>query len=243
MKNSLCQMRNHLTSDWIIHIDDNLLVINKPAGILSIADGYNPDLPYLRTILEPEFGRLYIVHRLDKDTSGVMVIARNEQSHNALNQQFDQRKTRKEYRALVLGSPPWKNLLVELPITVNGDKAHRTRVFPNRGKAAQTDLRQIQSWMLTAYLSVTPHTGYTHQIRAHCSAIGYPVLFDTLYTPPDKKELAYLFTRQLGAAPSLHRTMLHAYEIRISHPETGEMITYQAPIPHDMESILEILNK
>src|SRR5664280_1645641 len=102
----------------IIFEDENLLVINKPAGVHSIVDGYDPSIPHIRTILEPDFGRLCIVHRLDKDTSGVMVLARSAAVHKILNEQFSHREIRKQYLALVWGEFPEK-LSVSYPLKLN----------------------------------------------------------------------------------------------------------------------------
>ncbi len=170
---------------WILYQDQSILVINKPAGVLTIPDGYKPDIPHLRSILEPVFGRLFIVHRLDKDTSGVMVIARSEMSHRNLNLQFDNRVIKKKYQALIVGSPAWDEMRVDSPLTVNGDRSHRTRVLPNKGKPARTDYSKVFSWKTVTHVEAKPQTGYTHQVRAHISSIGFPILFDTLYTPPD----------------------------------------------------------
>ena len=235
-------MLSNFKQEWIIHQDEDIVVINKPAGVLSVADGYNSELPYLRTILEPEFGRLFIVHRLDKDTSGVIVLARNEIAHRFLNLQFDQRTIRKKYSALILGSPPWNEYSINLPVTINGDKAHRTRIFPGRGKPSQTDILLIKGWKTAAHISAVPHTGYTHQIRAHLSTIGYPILFDKLYTPPEKKPLATDFIISTRIDPSIQRTMLHASEINFTHPESGKFNHFQAPLPDDMLCVIDILN-
>lgn len=235
-------MVSNFNQEWIIHQDGDILIINKPAGVLSGADGYNPDLPHLRTILEPVFGRLFIVHRLDKDTSGVMVLARNEIAHRTLNLQFDHRTTRKKYTVLILGVPPWIEYSINLPVTINGDKAHRTRIFPGRGKPSKTDILLIKSWNTAAHIVAVPYTGYTHQIRAHLSAIGYPVLFDKLYTPPDKKQLVADFLLKIRIDSSVQRTMLHASEITIAHPKNGKLLNFQAPLPDDMVGVIEILN-
>src|SRR5512133_3946911 len=91
--------------DLILYQDETLLAVNKPAGLRTIPDGYNPTLPYLAALLEPAFGRVWVVHRLDKDTSGAILFARTAESHRALNQQFEQRKVKKEYHAIAVGMP------------------------------------------------------------------------------------------------------------------------------------------
>src|SRR5512136_520643 len=99
----------------ILYIDDVLLVIDKPAGLPSLPDGYNPATPHVRSLLEPIFGRVWFVHRLDRDTSGVLLLARSAAAHRILNTQFDQRQVKKVYHALVYGSPDWVAKTVDLP--------------------------------------------------------------------------------------------------------------------------------
>lgn len=228
---------------WILYQDQYILVINKPAGILTIPDGYKPDIPHLRSILEPIYGRLYIVHRLDKETSGVMIIARTEMSHRNLNLQFDNRIIKKIYQALIIGNPPWGEIVVDSPLTVNGDRSHRTRVLPHGGKQARTEYSKIMSWKTITQVEAKPLTGYTHQVRAHISSIGYPILFDTLYTPPNLKEKFKSITSSLDVDPMDQRMMLHAGEISFVHPESGESISFQAPLQADMQNVISIVNK
>ena len=228
--------------NWILYQDQSILVINKPAGVLTIQDGYKPDIPHLRSILEPIYGRLYIVHRLDKDTSGVMVIARNEISHRNLNLQFDNRIVKKQYQALIIGNPAWDEITVDSPLTVNGDRSHRTRVLPHKGKPAKTEYSKIITWKTITQLVAKPFTGYTHQVRAHISSIGFPILFDSLYTPPDLKELSKTTISSLDLLSSDQRMMLHASEISLVHPESGESISFEAPMQADMMHIISILN-
>jgi tRNA pseudouridine32 synthase/23S rRNA pseudouridine746 synthase len=228
---------------WILYQDQNLLVINKPAGILTIPDGYKPDIPHLRSFLEPIYGRLYIVHRLDKDTSGVMVIARTEISHRNLNLQFDNRIVKKQYQTLILGNPAWDEIIIDSPLTVNGDRSHRTRVLPYKGKPAKTEYSKIITWKTITQLEAKPFTGYTHQVRAHISSIGFPILFDTLYTPPDLKEMSKTIINSLDVDTRNQRIMLHASEISLVHPDSGESINFQAPMEPDMMHIISVLNK
>ena len=119
----------------ILHSDDSLIAVDKPAGILTVPGGFSPDTPDLKAILELEFGPLWVVHRLDKDTSGVLLFARNPNAHRLLNLQFDERKISKEYRAIVYGLPTWTDIDVNQPILVNGDRVHRS-IISGKGKLA-----------------------------------------------------------------------------------------------------------
>ncbi|MCK4727185.1 MAG: RNA pseudouridine synthase, partial [Anaerolineales bacterium] len=127
-----------LTHIPILWSDKDLLVIDKPAGMLALPDGYDPSVPHVKSVLSPEHGPLWIVHRLDRFTSGVMVLARNAEAHQQLNTQFQDRKVKKTYRALVLGSPEWDRKLVELPLRINTGRLHRTVVDLSKGKPSAT---------------------------------------------------------------------------------------------------------
>jgi tRNA pseudouridine32 synthase / 23S rRNA pseudouridine746 synthase len=219
----------------VLYSDESLLVVNKPAGLLTIQDGYNPQLPYVSQILQEKFGRLWIVHRLDKDTSGVLLLARSAQAHRSLNIQFENRQTRKEYTAIVTGIPSWQEYQMNLPLRVNGDRKHRTVIDPIKGKPASTDFIVRERYSSCANISALPHSGYTHQIRAHLAKAGFPILFDPLYNsepgiPADKFPLDYQ-----------PRMALHAVSIWVSHPLSNETIHLSAPLPLDMLTLITIL--
>lgn len=127
-------MESNPEIEHIVHwSDESILIVNKPPGLLSIPDGYDADKPHLRSTLEPEFGRLWIVHRLDRDTSGLMVLARTRDAHRALNQQFEQGDVFKQYLAVVHGEPSWSSIRLDLPLLPDGDRKHRTRPDLARG--------------------------------------------------------------------------------------------------------------
>ena len=128
----------------VLYQDDGILVINKPAGLATLPDGYDPSLPHIKSVLEPQVGPLWIVHRLDKDTSGVLVLARSAAAHRSLNTQFEERLVSKVYHALVIGNPDWKVKTVSLPLRSNGDRLHRTVVDQARGKPAVTHFKVLE---------------------------------------------------------------------------------------------------
>lgn len=220
----------------LIYEDQQLLIINKPAGVLSIVDGYDSSIPFLRTILEPDFDRLWVVHRLDKETSGVMILARSPEAHKHLNQQFTSHNIHKEYTALVSGISPVK-FTVNTPLLVNGDRHHRTVVNESKGKPASTDFELRESYPTKSSLvSVFPHTGYSHQIRAHLLNFGLPLLGDVLYSTTESRSLS----DRLG----IHRVALHAKVISFTHPQTQESMSFTAPFPDDfLEMISNCQNK
>jgi tRNA pseudouridine32 synthase / 23S rRNA pseudouridine746 synthase len=124
--------------------DEALLAVNKPLGLPSLPDGYDPDAPHLRSVLEPVYGRLWTVHRLDRETSGVVLLARTAEAHRHLNTQFQEQRVVKIYHALVLGDPAWDKRTIRLPLRGDGDRRHRTVVDHKRGKPAVTHLRVFE---------------------------------------------------------------------------------------------------
>lgn len=218
----------------IMWVDPALVVLNKPAGMLTLPDGYNPNLPHLRSILEPSLGQLWIVHRLDKETSGVIVIARSAETHRRLNTQFQQSQVVKEYHALVMGNPPWDTYTVDKSLRANVGHHHRTIVDEKKGKPALTLLRVIRRFSEPRYgdyalVEATPKTGRTHQVRAHLFAVGFPPIADSLYG--DKTHPAYHRLASLG---------LHARSLTLEHPLTGKIIKYEAPYPQDWAATLSL---
>jgi len=204
----------------IIHADADLLVVDKPAGILSIPDGYDRAVPYLGGVLEPSYGRLWVVHRLDKETSGVMVFARNERSHKALSTQFSSYQVSKTYHVLIDGNPDWEENTIEVPLRTNVGRRNRTAVDIANGKDAVTHFRVLERFPRHALLAAYPKTGRTHQIRVHIYDLGYSILSDPLYG--------------LGnLSPFIGRLALHALSLSIWHPTTGELITFEAQYPKD----------
>lgn len=212
---------------FLLWSDDSLLAVNKPSGMLTLPDGYDKTLPHLRSILESSFGRLWIVHRLDRDTSGIIVLARSANAHRHLNTQFQENQASKLYHALVLGHPPWENLTISDPLRPDGDRRHRTVVDPVKGKSAISELRVLHRFDGYGLLEVAPLTGRTHQIRAHLKHVGHPILADPLYGDPNHPCHALL--PRLG---------LHALSLTLVHPVTEESMKFEAPYPQDFADLL-----
>lgn len=214
-------------AELVLWEDETLVVANKPAGLLSLPDGYDHTRPHLRSVLEPEKGRLWIVHRLDRETSGVIVLARTPDAHRELNLQLDRGEFEKVYHALLYGQPGWSSLRLELPLRVDGDRRHRTVPDPLGGKPARTDFRILAFRSNYAWAEAILHTGRTHQIRAHAAALGHPLLGDRLYA------------RDIDVGhPALKRLGLHALQLGFSHPIHKERLVFTAPYPEDLASFL-----
>ncbi len=205
----------------VLYQDESILVVNKPAGLATLPDGYDPSLPHIKSVLEPQVGPLWIVHRLDKDTSGVLVIARSATAHRSLNTQFEERLVSKVYHALVIGNPDWKVKTVSLPLRSNGDRLHRTVVDQVRGKPAVTHFKVLERIENYCLLEAIPETGRTHQIRAHLYTLGLFILGDKLYTRrADHQDYEYLslFDLWAGTASGMG---LHSRSLELTHPFTG----------------------
>ena len=226
----------------ILYVDEDILVINKPAGILTIPDGYDPEKPFLTHLLREEFGRLWTVHRLDRDTSGVLLFARTPQAHRALNGQFEQRQVQKIYHLVTFGRLPHEEIEVNYPLMVNGDRHHRTVVDLSRGKPARTIFRHLCSLGREfSLVEAQPLSGYTHQIRAHLTSIGLQILGDKRYKPHPIPERYPSFPLPTDT-PDFERVALHAYAMTFCHPsQSSREITVVASYPTDLSTLIEIL--
>jgi len=213
-----------MTNDQLpitIYQDEYLLAVNKPAGLPTLPDGYNRAAPCLIDLLKPQMGRVWVVHRLDRETSGVIVLARTAEIHRALNIAFDAREVHKVYHALVIGVPAWDEYLIDLPLRPDGDRRHRTVIDRAHGKPAVTRVRVLERFAQHTLIEARPATGRTHQIRAHLAALDLPLAGDVLYGGKD-------------AAALIQHTALHAHSIEFTHPVTQEAVQLSAPYPEDV---------
>jgi 23S rRNA pseudouridine1911/1915/1917 synthase len=231
----------------VVHEDAHLLVVNKPAGLVvhpgagtSRGTLVNALLRHVRDlsgvggVLRPG-----IVHRLDRGTSGLLVVAKDDETHRALVRQFAGRTVEKEYVALVLGNPPGASGEIDSPI--GRDPVHRKKmaVRAPRGREARTSWRVEERFDGAALLRVRIHTGRTHQIRVHLASIGHPVAGDPVYG--GKRTLSSRRGAAREAFASLERPALHAARLAFTHPATGERLAFEAPLPADLESVLALL--
>jgi tRNA pseudouridine32 synthase / 23S rRNA pseudouridine746 synthase len=213
----------------VLYLDDYLLVVAKPAGLPTLVDGYHPDAPFLVGVLKETYPALWVVHRLDRQTSGVIVFACTAAAHRALNTQFEQRQAVKTYHALVQGIPAWDSRSIHLRLRADGDRRHRTVVDLQHGKTAETELLVLERFEGFGLLQAIPHTGRTHQIRAHLAALGHPLVSDPLYGG--------------SLLPDLPRLGLHAYALRLFHPESGKEMVFTAVYPEDFEQAIHRLRQ
>ncbi|MFZ0738281.1 MAG: RluA family pseudouridine synthase [Candidatus Acidiferrales bacterium] len=227
----------------VLYEDDDLAVINKPAGIV-VHPGAGETGGTLVSALLYRFGKLStiggparpgIVHRLDKGTSGALIVARTDDAHRRLVEEFQDRSIEKTYVALLHGKLREALGRIELPVA--RDLRRRTRMTTRRreGRPARTDWRALLVLGGFTWIEAGLHTGRTHQLRVHFSALGSPVVGDTLYGAP-REELVH--ARKL---PELGRNFLHAARIRFLHPRTEEPIDVRAPLPPELAAYLKQL--
>jgi RluA family pseudouridine synthase len=212
----------------ILFEDQHLLVVDKPAGLPVVPDGWEQEAPYLVKMLEDKYGKLFIIHRLDKVTSGVMVFARDAETHRALNIQFEKHEAQKMYHAIVEGNPRWEEKVTKFPLRVNVGHKHRTVVDDRNGKPSETRFRVLKQYQSSAWVEASPRTGRTHQIRVHASALGHPLVGDTLYGAKESNLIA--------------RPALHAYSLTFTHPASNKRLMLQAKYPQDFATALKLLD-
>ena len=221
----------------VLYEDRNMIVINKPAGLVVHPAVGNETGTLVNALLHhcndlTGIGgekRPGIVHRLDKDTSGVMVVAKNEKAMNELARQFKERETAKEYLTIVWGVPYGKRGTVET--TIGRNPLHRKKMAANvrNGREAVSHYEVLEALGAAALVQVKIETGRTHQIRVHMAHIKNPVIGDTVYG------------RGRASTIKADRQMLHAAKLSLNHPVSGKRMTFEAPLPEDMEMLLRQL--
>jgi len=233
-------------SGGILLEDDAVLAINKPSGLLVLPDRYDHNLLNLYDLLKETFGSIFVVHRIDRETSGVVLFSKTAEAHAQLNTAFEQRQVEKKYRAIVTGTSHTDNGSIDLPIIENEHGVRKMKVDMKKGKEARTDYAMMERFDGYALVEARPHTGRTHQIRVHLSAIGLPILGDPLYGDGRGFFLSTIKRNYQGKEveqPLLGRTALHAFSLSFSHPVTNGKILVESPLPKDMEAVLKALRK
>jgi RluA family pseudouridine synthase len=232
----------------ILYEDEHLLLVDKPAGLLSVPDRYSAELPCLSRLLASGFGEVWTVHRLDRDTSGVICFARSAEAHRHLSEQFAANSPRKIYQALVEGRLPLQSGELDYPLGPDPGRPGSMKVVA-RGKAARTSFRVLAQFQQFTLVEVELHTGRTHQIRVHFQAFGHPLVADPLYGRREAfflsavKGKAYQLGREKTERPLLSRTALHAASLELLHPHTEAPLRAEAPLPKDMRAVIHQLQK
>jgi 23S rRNA pseudouridine1911/1915/1917 synthase len=235
------QVPEQAASLRVIHADPDLIVVDKPAGLLTQSNRAGGELGAAELVAR-EHGPLAaaggerapgVVHRLDRDTSGVLLLARSPLALERLLEAFRERAVKKEYLALVHGDPRFFSDWIEAPLGRNKKHPERVSVVAEGGREAATFYEVRERFGCAALVAVFPKTGRTHQVRVHMAHIGHPLLGDGVYRPA---------RRQLEALPAHvpvpERQMLHARALELAHPATRERLRFESPVPADFESIL-----
>lgn len=202
----------------IVHRDEDLLVLDKPSGLLSVP-GRDPALfDSLLTRVQKKFPKALMINRLDKDTSGIVLMSLNRKAHAAIASQFENRTTEKTYCAIVWGNVEGESGEIDLPLAIDPENKPRHRVDHDNGRPSQTEWHVLERLPLPATrLRLHPLTGRTHQLRVHLKAIGHPILGDEFYAHD-------------AALKAADRLLLHAEEVRFRHPD-GRDVAYRVPAP------------
>lgn len=235
----------------VIYQDEDIVVLNKDSGLLVAADRWDPDAPRLDVLATKELctgeQRLFAVHRIDKDTSGLVLYAKNEEAHRIISMAFENREVEKTYHALVNGRPGWDELEVDMPLRIDGDVKHRTVKDKNKGKPSQTLFTYLGPCGSYSWIEAKPITGRTHQIRVHLALSGLTIVCDPLYGKPEPLLLSKIKRSWRGddyeERPILDRLGLHAWRMSIAHPTTGKIMEFTAPYPRDLDATRKQLAK
>jgi 23S rRNA pseudouridine955/2504/2580 synthase/23S rRNA pseudouridine1911/1915/1917 synthase len=230
----------------IIAENDQLIVINKPAGLLSIPDREGKEVS-LKKMLQDKYGQIYTVHRLDKGTSGIIMFAKDEETHKYLSGIFEDRTVEKYYLGLVNGVPVTKSGTIDQPIMQHPGK-QSVMVINKKGKPAITDYQVVEEFGKFSLLSFRIHTGRTHQIRIHMQWLGHSIVCDELYGDP-KPVLVSSIRKKYKLAkaedeerPILARLGLHAFQLKFVDAK-GAVYNLEAEMPKDMRALLQQLRK
>ncbi len=235
----------------IIYEDSCLIVLNKQPGMLVHPGRGNTHgtlvnaLVFYSDKLSSGLGefRPGIVHRLDKNTTGVMVVAKDDTTQWKIAKQFERRQVNKNYLAIVHGTPELTADRIKVPLGIHPRMREKYAIRPEAGKEAITFYEVLESFRGFSLLKLTPKTGRTHQIRVHLLYIKHPIVADDMYGG----RLVYLW--QLADAepavqqPVISRVALHAHTLEFRHPKTDEMVKFEAPLPKDMQTLLDMLRK
>jgi 23S rRNA pseudouridine1911/1915/1917 synthase len=229
----------------VLYDDADLVVIDKPAGLVVHPGAGHPSGTLVNALLHHVAGlsgiggieRPGIVHRLDRGTSGVMVVAKHDRAHRHLARQFHDREVHKEYLALVWGVPKADQQL-DRPIGRSPNQRQKMSTRARHGRPATTRIMAVEPFRGAALVRVTIGTGRTHQIRVHLSESGHPVVGDALYGGVKRT-----VPRQLAPTAALDRPFLHAAHLAFAHPSSGRLLTFEAPLPADLAAVLNALRR
>lgn len=233
-------------SDQLIIETGDYLAIDKPAGLLTIPDRQQSEVS-LKDMLQEKYPAIFTVHRLDKDTSGLVLFAKNEATHKFFSRLFEERQIEKYYLGIVLGTPAAQSGLIDAPIAEH--HLHKGQMVIHRnGKVSATGYEVLEAHRHYSLVQFQLHTGRTHQIRVHCKHIGHPLACDPLYGD-GKPVLLSSFKKKFKLSkdaeeerPIISRLALHSYQLRFTGPE-GKEVVLTAPTPKSFRALMQQLQK
>lgn len=226
--------------------DDWIVVINKPANLLVLPDRFDQSIANLYHLLRNRYGDIFVAHRIDRETSGLIVFAKKEESHRGLTQQFESRTVQKTYQAICRGESSDGTWTIGFQLGPSRNSKGKMRIDQQHGKEARTDFKVLEQFDGYSHVEASPKTGRTHQIRVHLSAISLPILGDPLYGGGDRFYLSQIKPKYklVGEEnPLLNRTALHASKIVFLHPFSGQLINLETDLPKDMNIVLKYLRQ
>ena len=232
----------------IVYVDDAFIIVNKPPGVLTIPDRFDETKLNIYRHLQESYGDVFIVHRLDRETSGILCFARTEDAHRELNRQFREREVDKTYAVLVQGSVIAEAGRIENYLNEHPNIPGRMIVVKQLGKKSITEWCVTERFKNYTLLDANIKTGRQHQIRVHFMDMGHPLAIDPMYAKKDAMYLSEVKRKYkpplLEAEPPLmSRLTLHARHLRLTHPTTGEVMEFAAELPKDFEAILQQLRR
>ena len=241
----------------ILYEDDHLVAVDKPPGLLVVPDRYDRGEPTLVAEMAgrlrtdgklAEEGRLFVVHRIDRGTSGIVLFAKDRDTHKALSTMFADRQVSKTYQAIVNGELASDAGRIDLPIGLHPGDRSRMTIRKRKGRESQTDFRVLERFVFYSYLELQPATGRQHQIRVHLQAIGHPVVGDEVYGDGkgvllSELKRSYRPKSDRDENPLMGRLALHAAALEFAHPGTGQPVRIEADLPKDFQATLRNLTR
>ena len=235
----------------VVYEDDDLIIINKPPDIIVHPARGNKHgtlvnaLAHYSNELSSGLGefRPGIVHRLDRNTTGVMIVTKNDSAQWKVAKQFEMRQVRKSYLAIVHGTPELQADRINMPLGIHPKIREKYAIRPETGKEAVTDYEVLEAFRGFSLIHCKPHTGRTHQIRVHLSHLKHPIVADDMYGGKLVYPWQLKDAEQAIEEPVIARCALHAWTIEFTHPTTEQRVSFEAPLPDDMQHLLDMLRK
>ncbi len=230
----------------IVHEDEDIIVVDKPALFPSIPDRYDNGILNVKTMLQEKRHEVIVTHRIEKETSGLMLFTKSEKAHKFISSQFDKGTMTKIYKAITTNTPPEPVGQIDLAMT-SSEHSRRNMALNVKGKLASTRYKVVEAFENYCLLDIKLLTDRMHQIRLHMSSIYCPLACDKMYGEGKPIMLSHIKRKYRRSGdqekPLMDRVALHCSELEFLHPRSKEKLTYSAPLPKDMKAVLNQLRK